>query len=97
MERYDFGGDGLIDYEEFAALAALPKVDIDLLAVKLRDGLAQIQKRGMSLAREFDSFDRDGNGTVSRREFRKALVKMGQTLTDEELRRLMDHLDSNSK
>ena len=43
----------------------------------------------------FRAFDSDGNGQLSRDEFKQSLFSVGQRCSEDEFERLMGHLDRN--
>lgn len=54
-----------------------------------------VERRPAAL-RVFESLDRSGNGRVSRRDFRRALVELGfDRLGNEEAADILDHFDPN--
>ena len=41
----------------------------------------------------FSAFDQDGNGTISASEMREVMIKLGQDLTDEQIKEMISEAD----
>ena len=95
LKRVDKHGHGKIDYEHFAKRYQYGKKDLEVLAVKLRKRFLDIAvDKAISFQEIFRSMDTNGDGVISRREFRNALNRTSCNLTERELRSLMDKFDS---
>ena len=77
-----------IDYNSFLAFAGRENSHLGVIADHLRSALLRYDKRDA-----FDAFDKDGNGVIDRREFRKGLVSLGLRLEDGDVSLLMDIFD----
>ena len=64
----------------------------DGVAVKLRDALTKNAVRVIDLFREWDT---DGNGSISKREFRKAIPRLGLKASKAEVGHLFDEWDAD--
>ena len=67
---------------------------------RMEDAMGEIIRRVAAMGvdaitRLFDKFDIDGTGSISRAEFKKALVRSGLRVTDEETRLLIDRFDAD--
>ena len=62
----------------------------DGVAVELRDALTKNAKRVIDLFRDWDE---DGNGTISKKEFRKAIPLLGLCVPTAEVGQLFDEWD----
>lgn len=90
--RYDSSGDGsaaFISYEDFIKRVQYTKADIDTLAGKLRSRVLENAKRGISHWETFRKLDTNGDGFVSKKEFRDAMAKIELKMSEGELRALM--------
>ena len=68
---------------------------LSALETKLRKILKKAEAEGIRLEESFEHFDKDGNGTVDRREFETALRELHFKPTKSELSMLMDRFDSD--
>jgi Ca2+-binding EF-hand superfamily protein len=75
MTRFDKDGDGEITITEFAEFATAPDVDGKMSAAekKLHKILESAHKQGLDYEEAFVSFDRDGDGQISKKEFSRAI------------------------
>ena len=74
------------------------EVDVDDLALMVRKELRRVTKSNSGppkVRKTFEEFDRDGNGSLSPREFKKALTRMDFKFKTDEQDRLIDYLDSD--
>lgn len=55
----------------------------------------QLFHREAMMRRVFHSFDKDKNGVIDRKEFQAIFEDMGKCLSEEEIKRSMDMLDTN--
>eukprot|EP00753_Platysulcus_tardus_P001808 PLAT11559.1.p1 GENE.PLAT11559.1~~PLAT11559.1.p1 ORF type:complete len:2610 (+),score=1075.75 PLAT11559.1:1106-7831(+) len=90
----DMDGDGAVDYDEFAqfAFAAKP-VDVSRVSQKLRRLLKEAEMNGIDTRTAFEHFDRTGDGTVSNRDFSRAIKLMGLRLSKAEVDALLATFD----
>ncbi|CAL1539129.1 unnamed protein product, partial [Lymnaea stagnalis] len=81
MVNADIDGSGYIEFNEF-----LPLIANEYNA-----------KQGVDkeVRETFRSFDQNGDGVISAREFRCAVAKMGQNLTDAEVAEFMRSVDKD--
>ncbi|KDO18583.1 hypothetical protein SPRG_15965, partial [Saprolegnia parasitica CBS 223.65] len=90
--QYD-DGDAGVDYEQFARWLQ-PSLHYDV--AELHDQLKHLFKKTKLKWRDiFKEMDADGNGIVTRLEFKEALRELGMPVTDAQLRCLMDEYDTD--
>ena len=97
--RYDSSGDGsaaFISYEDFIKRVQYTKADLDTLANKLRSRVLENAKRGISHWETFRKLDTNGDGTVSKKEFRDAMAKIELKMSEGELRALMQRFGQSN-
>jgi len=80
ISSVDDNGDNEIDFSEFLTL------------MKSRMGEYDPEKE---LRDAFAVFDTDGSGAIDRKELKKLMKKLGQTLSEAELDAMMDEVDTN--
>merc|ERR1712070_340012 len=80
ISTVDDNGDFEIDFAEFLMLMKSRIADRDP-DKELRDA--------------FKVFDTDNNGSIDKKELKRLLKKLGQTLTDAELDAMMNEVDTN--
>ena len=80
ISSVDDNGDHEIDFNEF------------LLLMKSRIGERDPEKE---LRDAFAVFDTDKSGSIDRKELKRLMKKLGQTLTEGELDAMMDEVDEN--
>jgi calcium-binding protein CML len=97
LDRLDKNDNGRIDYEEFVRRFQYGKEDLEILARKLRKRFLERAVEGHSFQETFRNMDRNGDGFINRKEFRDALNSLNVSLTERELRALMDHFDSEKR
>ena len=89
--RFDKNRDGVVDRAEFAAFLELDEVHIDEVLFRLKQDLKNSARQGKSAMERFEEMDLNGDGVVSRREFRKALDEITRMkLSDAEAESVMD-------
>ncbi|GBG34328.1 Calmodulin [Hondaea fermentalgiana] len=96
IEHFDHDQSGRIDVSELAVLVELRDVDVDELVVRVKEELREQARMGTRLEENFAQADANGDGQLSRREFRKCLDQLlppGRRLSNREVRRLMDRFD----
>merc|ERR1712194_1006352 len=78
MNEFDSGKEGTLDVNEFINMMAKKTQNVD----------------GESSLREaFRVFDRDGDGSVSKTEFRNVMQNLGEKLSEEEVDELIATVD----
>jgi Ca2+-binding EF-hand superfamily protein len=97
MKRVDKNHDNSIDYEEFVKKYQYNKKDMDVLATRLRKRFLERAMDGYSFQETFRKMDGNGDGMISRKEFRDCLSTIKVNLTERELRSLMDRFDTKRK
>mmetsp|Transcript_18575 Transcript_18575/g.37965 ORF Transcript_18575/g.37965 Transcript_18575/m.37965 type:complete len:720 (+) Transcript_18575:528-2687(+) len=109
LKKFDKKDNGKIYYAGFVKLAKGTneddgdesedgEVDIDNLALMVRKELKRLTKssRGPPKVRKvFEDLDRNGNGKISKREFKNGLRDMGFKFKTTEIDDLMDYLDTD--
>jgi calmodulin len=80
MKQVDENGDNEIDFDEFLVLMSSNKSSID---------------PDSELRAAFAVFDEDNSGSISRKEMKKLMKKLGQALSDEELDAMMEEVDTD--
>ena len=80
ISSVDDNGDHEIDFNEF------------LILMKSRIGERDPEKE---LRDAFAVFDTDKSGSIDRKELKRLMKKLGQTLTEGELDAMMDEVDEN--
>lgn len=79
INEVDGDGSGAIDFEEF----------VELMSKKV----AREDSEQDDLKEAFKVFDRNGDGTVSRAEFRHVMTSLGEALTDQEVDEMIGEAD----
>ncbi|KAG5181621.1 hypothetical protein JKP88DRAFT_349186 [Tribonema minus] len=78
LRRFDLDGDGRVSLREFLAFAGRPYTAGDSpLETKLRRVIGKAEAMGTPPDAAFAHFDKDGDGEITRDEFRKGLEEMG--------------------
>ncbi|SPP75544.1 blast:Calmodulin [Drosophila guanche] len=80
IDEIDLDGDGTIDFSEF------------LHAISQR--MASLGS-DESLLQAFKTFDRDGSGYISTLELKTTMTMLGEKVTDEDVREIMDEIDQD--
>merc|ERR1712046_76273 len=80
MTEFDIGKDGTLEVNEF----------INMMAVKTKDVDSEA-----SLREAFRVFDRDGDNSVSKDEFRNVMQNLGERLSDDEVEELIASVDGD--
>eukprot|EP00300_Choanocystis_sp_HF-7_P004893 c13766_g1_i1.p1 GENE.c13766_g1_i1~~c13766_g1_i1.p1 ORF type:complete len:160 (+),score=49.79 c13766_g1_i1:71-481(+) len=80
IHEIDADGDGEIDFSEF----------LNMMAKKLGDVDAEVELR-----EAFSLFDTDHNGLISKEEFKRAMIKLGENISDEQVNTMMKTADLN--
>ena len=89
--RFDKNRDGVVDRAEFAEFLDLDAEHVDDLLFRLKQELKSGARQGKSALEMFEAMDLNGDGVVSRREFRKALDGLTRMkLSDAEAETVMD-------
>ena len=88
------------DFLRFARRDVAEEEDLVLLADKLRRQIRKLaRKKSWKLEKVFKKFDANGDGTLSRKELKRALDAMGfsdqNDVTGVEVRGLMEYLDTD--
>ncbi|CAL9731157.1 cell division control protein 31 [Monosporozyma unispora] len=78
IDKYDTTGNRLISYDDFFIVAGAMIVD--------RDPMDEIR-------RAFKLFDEDGTGKISLKNLKKVAQELGENLTDQELRAMIEEFD----
>ena len=106
FHKYDVDGSGSIDSKELGYV--MKELGLTLSATELADALKKLDTSGdgyigldeylawfdmFDMQTEFNKFDKDGSGTVNRREFLLLATALGLTLTKKERDRVFDSLD----
>jgi len=81
MKQVDDNGDNEIDFDEFLVLMSSNKTSTD---------------PDSELLAAFAVFDEDNSGSISRKEMKKLMKKLGQKLSDEELDAMMEEVDTDN-
>lgn len=81
MKQVDDNGDNEIDFDEFLVLMSSNKSSTD---------------PDSELRAAFAVFDEDNSGSISRKEMKKLMKKLGQKLSDEELDAMMEEVDTDN-
>ena len=79
MQVIDSNNNGVIDYTEFIAACMY----------------SQDYSQEKQIKQAFQYFDKDGSGTITREELRTCLQSEDQTLSDEEINKLIGEVDQN--
>lgn len=79
MQVIDSNNNGVIDYTEFIAACMY----------------SQDYSQERQIRQAFQYFDKDNSGTISADELRMCLQSEDQTLTDDEINRLISEVDEN--
>ena len=95
--RYDRSGSGNIDYEDFVQRVKYTSADLDTIAEKLRRRVLEQAKRGVSHWELFRKLDENGDGLVSKKEFRNCMKNMDLLLSEGETRALMRKFGGGGK
>lgn len=82
LNSVDANANGVIDFDEFCCL--------------MRDYLYGEQpSHEQEMMETFKVFDRDGNGFITTEELKMAMINLGERLTDEELRLMIEAADTD--
>ena len=97
FEIMDLDNDGDVSYNEFAIFVRDPDYrDVEARLTRLLLGLGtKWDEDEIDLKRVFRKVDRDGSGTIERKELRKAAEKIGLSITDNDSRRIIARYDTN--
>ncbi|KAL8571492.1 hypothetical protein ACOMHN_060974 [Nucella lapillus] len=84
MKKMDVDSSGSVDYEEFEAFAA-------------KNNLATFSPEDASeeMLEAFKVFDKDNDGFIDMREFRAVLTGIGDKMSDDEVRNIIQEADTN--
>ena len=99
MHQLDVDGDGRITYREFIDFVhqRVEKYNkVENLPQKVKKRI-QRHARGEELWNIFQDMDRDGNGVLDKKEFRKGLDSMGLDLSSTENNDLMEYLGHETR
>ena len=83
IDQVDSDGTGTVDFEEFLKLIAKESAD-----EKTKDPVVEAH-------RIFDTFDKDHSGSIDFSELKQAMQSLGQTLSDEDLTKMMREADDD--
>jgi len=81
MSSADLDGSGYIEFNEF----------LPLIAKEFRSS----KKTNKEVQEAFRCFDQNGDGVITAREFREAVGKMGQNLSEQEVAQFMKSVDKD--
>lgn len=92
FNRFDPDGNGQLDPEEFFAYAAKGSGEVRSLIRKgVPDGDEAIDK----VVEVFRSWDRDGDGMISKEELERVLIVLNPSFTKKEMTAIMKQADKN--
>eukprot|EP00943_MAST-04B_sp_MAST-4B-sp1_P000087 g87.t1 len=96
LNHFSYGGNIAhgIDYRMFSNSLQDNNVNIDLIQQKIKRDLFSTINNGVGYFDVFSSCDHNGDGKVTRLNFRKSLKKLNIKLQEDELRQMMDKFDS---
>ena len=99
MDVFDHDGLGEIDYRSFERfLMSHPTArDLRLLERKLRALFEKAAARGVKIRDSFEQFDENGDGTVTKSEFRSGLRRLRFDLSAAEVDVLFSRFDAEGK
>ena len=80
MNEVDLDKNGTIEFDEFLHLMVKDSAEID---------------NEDDIREAFRMFDTDGNGEISKEEFKRTMSKLGEMLTDEQVDKLVAEVDIN--
>ncbi|KAK3578506.1 hypothetical protein CHS0354_007758 [Potamilus streckersoni] len=80
VREVDKNGNGTVEFSEFVAMMGR---------------MMSSEDKEENLLDAFKSFDRDGNGLISREELKQALISLGDQPTDQQVADMMDEVDLN--
>lgn len=80
INEIDINGDGSIDFSEFLTLMARKIKDTDMDA---------------EMKEAFRVFDQNGDGYISKEELKTLLQSIGERMTDDEVKDLLDSVDTS--
>ncbi|XP_071164684.1 squidulin-like [Mytilus edulis] len=78
MRRVDKDGSGTIEFAEFVAMMT-----------EQREQTLQTDE----YRRAFNSFDLDGNGLITVKEFKKAMARLGEKISEKKIKKIMKEID----
>lgn len=81
LKKFDKDGDHVIEYEEYLEMLKDFRKDPQILEIELREA--------------FRVFDKDRNNNLNFAELRRALMHLGEPLTDKEASDLCNMMDAN--
>ena len=88
MAEADREGTGKVDYKDFADLMQIKMVNIICDGQEERDPEEEIRKA-------FRLFDIDNKGTIGFKELKRVAKELGENMTDEELREMVEEADKD--
>ncbi|OPL32696.1 hypothetical protein AM593_06296, partial [Mytilus galloprovincialis] len=78
MRRVDKDGSGTIEFAEFVAMMT-----------EQREQTLQTDE----YRKAFNSFDLDGNGLITVKEFKKAMARLGEKISEKKIKKIMKEID----
>jgi len=86
----------MLDLNGFRRAFQVGELDVDAIIVRIKEELKSHGKLGAPLGEPFENADEDGDGFLSRRDFRKCVEQImpaSKRLSNDEIRKLMDRFD----
>ncbi|XP_062503825.1 uncharacterized protein LOC134180645 [Corticium candelabrum] len=95
IREADIDGDGQVNYDEFVKMMTANCRDLEIMTTyNLLPKRAGLSKKDIEEA--FKLFDKDGNGSISRKELGAVMKSLGLKPTEDEMKAMIESADTNA-